>query len=268
MPHLNVNDVMLHYTDQGQGAETILFSHGLLFSGEMFAAQVSALSDDYRCITFDHRGQGQSDVAKDGYDMDTLTDDAAALIEALGIGPCHFVGLSMGGFVGMRLGLRKRELLKTLTLIETSADPEPKENHFRYKLLNVVARWFGLKAVVGKVMPIMFGQTFLKDDKRRAERQHWRSRIAASNRFGITRAVNGVIHRDGIYDQLPQMSVPTLILSGDEDVATTPEKSRRMHNAIKGSKLVSVPKAGHSATIEAPEAITKAISDFLQDQAK
>ncbi|UWQ13537.1 alpha/beta hydrolase [Aliiroseovarius sp. M344] len=264
MPYLDINGVKLHYTDQGRGPETIVFSHGLLFSDEMFEAQVASLSDRYRCITFDHRGQGGSQVAADGYDMETLTDDAIQLIEQLKVGPCHFVGLSMGGFVGMRLGLRKSKLLKTLTLIETTADPEPKENHVRYKLLNFFARWFGLKAVVGKVMPIMFGHTFLNDDGRRAEQKRWRNAIAAGDRIGVTRAVNGVIYRDGIYDQLPQLSVPTLILSGEEDVATTPDKSQRMHDAIEGSKLVSIPKAGHSATIEAPDVVTQAIADFLQ----
>ena len=71
----------------------------------MFRAQIDRLKPHYRCIAYDHRGQGDSAIAPDGYDMDTLAEDAAALIVALDAGPCHFVGLSMGGFVGMRLAL-------------------------------------------------------------------------------------------------------------------------------------------------------------------
>jgi 3-oxoadipate enol-lactonase len=114
MPHVDLNGAHIHFTDTGGDSEAIVFSHGLLLNGTMFEEQVVHLRGGYRCITFDHRGQGQSGVAKDGYDIETLTADAAALIGHLDIAPCHFVGLSMGGFVGMRLAARKPELLITL----------------------------------------------------------------------------------------------------------------------------------------------------------
>ncbi|MBF6592693.1 MAG: alpha/beta hydrolase [Ktedonobacterales bacterium] len=104
MPTSIVNGARLYYEEHGAGPETILFAHGLLWSGRMFDAQVAALRDRYRCVTFDFRGQGQSEVTRGGYDMETLTEDTAALIATLGAAPCHFAGLSMGGFVGLRLG--------------------------------------------------------------------------------------------------------------------------------------------------------------------
>jgi len=168
LPHVDLNGAHIHYTDTGGDGAAIVFSHGLLFSGEMFEAQVAHFAaKGYRCITFDHRGQGKSGVTEDGYDMDTLTEDAAQLIAHLGVGPCHFAGLSMGGFVGMRLAARRPELLKTLILLETSADPEPQENVPKYHRLNFVARWIGLWAVINKVMPIMFSQSYLNDRARR-----------------------------------------------------------------------------------------------------
>ncbi len=263
MPYLEIGDARVHYTDEGTVKETIVFSHGLLFSGEMFADQVAHLKDEYRCITFDHRGQGKSKVTTLGYDIDTLTLDAARLIEELVAGPCHFVGLSMGGFVGMRLALRRPELLRSLTLIETSADQEPAENKPRYRVLNFVARWFGLGLVVDKVMPIMFGRSYLSDPARKEERNRWRKYIASNHRIGITRAVNGVINRKGIIDELHQIDLPVLIIVGDQDIATVPEKSERMHAAIRHSSLVTIPKAGHSSTIEEPRAVNEAISNFL-----
>ena len=102
----DIRQAKIHYEESGSGPETIVFSHGLLMSGEMFRDQVEALSSRYRCITFDHRGQGRSEVSKTGYDMDSLTDDAVEVIRQLDCAPCHFAGLSMGGFVGMRLAIR------------------------------------------------------------------------------------------------------------------------------------------------------------------
>jgi 3-oxoadipate enol-lactonase len=265
MPFVTINGAELHYTVEGDGPETIVFSHGLLFSGRMFDAQVAALKDRYRCITFDHRGQGRSEVTKDGYDMDSLTNDAAQLIEKLDAAPCHFAGLSMGGFVGLRLGFRKSELLRSLILIDTSADTEPRKNLGQYRLLNFIARWFGLAIVMSKVMPIMFGQTYLSDPAKAKERKIWRDRVVSGDKIGITRAVKGVIKRKSVAAEISQIKLPTLIVIGDEDVPTPAEMSDKMHTAISSSRLVTIPRAGHSSTIEQPELVTEAISDFLEN---
>lgn len=266
MPTIKINDVEIYYEEHGSGEEAIVFSHGLLFSGEMFAAQVAVFKDRYRCITYDHRGQGQTPVTKDGYDMDTLTNDAAALIEKLNCAPCHFVGLSMGGFVGMRLAIRRPELLKSLTLMETSADPEPVDNVPKYKKLGIVARWLSMKLVINKVMPIMFGQKFMNDESRAGEREKWKGKIISADRVGINRALVGVITRKGVYEQLDKINTPTLIIVGNQDTATVPAKSERMHARIKNSKFVIIEGAGHSSSVEEPEQVNKAIEEFCMSK--
>ncbi len=104
---MHINGVDIHYEVSGTGSETIVFAHGLLCNTRLFDGQVAALKGRYRCLTFDFRGQGQSEVTKTGYDMDTLAEDAAELIRTLGAAPCHFAGLSMGGLVAMRLAARQ-----------------------------------------------------------------------------------------------------------------------------------------------------------------
>lgn len=264
MPYADVNGAHIHYTDTGGEGEAIVFSHGLLFSGAMFDAQLSHFRDSYRCVTFDHRGQGKSGVTDSGYDIDTLTADAAALIQHLGISPCHFVGLSMGGFVGIRLAAQNPELLKTLVILESSAEPEPTENVPKYRLLNFIARWVGLWAVVGRVMPIMFGKTFLNDPARMEEKKRWAKAISGNHRVGITRAVDGVIDRDGCAGLLGKIDMPVGIGVGDEDTATVPEKSERMQAAVKGSKLTIFKGAGHSSSIEKPVAVNDLIAQTIE----
>ncbi|MBA2285964.1 MAG: alpha/beta fold hydrolase [Ktedonobacteraceae bacterium] len=263
MPTIRVNGATLYYEEQGTGSETIVFAHGLLWSHRMFDKQIAVLKDRYRCVAFDFRGQGQSEVTQDGYDMETLAEDAAALIEGLNYAPCHFLGLSMGGFIGMRLAARRPELLKSLLLLETSADPEPAENIPKYKQLGLVARWLSLRLVAGQAMQVMFGQKFLNDPARAAENAEWRQHMIANHKVGITRALNGVITRRAIYDEISKISVPTLIIVGDQDVATVPAKAERMHAAIPGSKLVVIPGAGHTSTVEEPAAVNAAITEFL-----
>ncbi|HEX8695792.1 MAG TPA: alpha/beta fold hydrolase [Longimicrobium sp.] len=264
MPTLRVNGATLHYEDTGSGPETVVFAHGLLWSGRMFDAQVAALRDRYRCITFDFRGQGQSEVTADGYDMDTLTGDAAALIESLGAAPCHFVGLSMGGFVGMRLAIRRPGLLRSLVLMETSADPEP--NVLKYRVLGGVVRLFGrrgFRLVMPRVMRIMFGRRFLEDPAREDERRLWRERGMENHPVGILRALDGVIERRAVYDELDRIALPTLVMVGDQDVATVPAKAERIAARIPGARLVTIPGAGHTSSVEEPELVNRTLTEFL-----
>ena len=261
---MRINNVDLHVVDSGVGPDSIVFSHGMLISGVMFDPQVAAFSRKYRCVVYDHRGQGRSVVPKSGYDLDTLTDDAIDLIETLGLGPCHFVGLSMGGGVGMRIAIRRPDLLKSLVLISANADPEPRKSRSRYWRLNLLARLFGLKLGIKLVMPIVFGKTFLNDSERAKERNFWSRQIAAGDRFGTTRAVTGVIERKGILDELSAIKTPTLVLACDEDVAVPTEGCERVHRAISGSKFVCIARSGHSSTLEQPEAVNAAIKEFLE----
>lgn len=261
--YVAINGVRLWVEDTGGTGPPVLFSHGLLWSTRMFDAQVATLRSRYRCIAWDHRGQGQSDVPNvRSISIEDCYADAVALIERLGVAPVHIVGLSMGGFVAMRLAARRPDLVRSCVLLETSAETEPSENVPRYRTLNRVARWFGLRVVAHKVMPIMFGTTFLTDPARAVERDAWRERLAR-NRRDIWRAVNGVIEREPIMPELGHITTPTMIMVGDEDVATVPLKAERMHAAIRGSKLVRIPHAGHSSSIEQPGHVTAAIEAWV-----
>lgn len=263
MPFIDVNGTRLYFEERGSGSETVVLSHSLLFSLRMFDDQVRSLEDRYRCISFDFRGQGKSEVTSSGYDMETLTNDTIEVIRKTHSEPCHFVGFSMGGFVGLRLAIRHPELLKSLTLIDTSPNPEPRGNLPRYKLLNFIARWIGMKLVLGSVMPIMFGPPFLNDPDRSVLRKTWERHLLANDRRGVTRAVKGVIERSGVSEHLSDITLPTLILVGENDTATDPSISEKMHGSISGSALRVIPRAGHMSTVEEPAIVNAAINDFL-----
>lgn len=266
MPKVTVNGAELYYEEAGSGPETIVFSHGLLMSSEMFRAQIDVLSERYRCIAYDHRGQGRSEITADGYDMDNVTRDAAELIRALAAAPCHFVGLSMGGFVGMRLAIRQPELLRSLVLMETSANPEPQRNVGPYRMLAFIGRWFGFRIIIKRIMRIMFGKTFLNDPERVEERAAVERALSANDRKGMARAAIAVIERDGISDSLGEITLPTLIVVGEEDVATPVREGEKMQQGIAGSQLLVIPGAGHSSTIEQPRVVTDALASFFARQ--
>ena len=264
MPRMQVEGAELHYEDTGGPGAPIVFAHGLLWSGAMYRFQIEALRGEHRCISFDFRGQGQSPVADSGYDMDTLARDAARLIEKLGAAPCHFVGLSMGGFIGMRLALRRPELLRTLSLLETAADPEPALNKPKYALMGLITRALGTRPLLAPIMKILFGKTFLRDPAKAGLRESLREELLRNDVRGSVRALKGVIDRAGLLDQLGGIRTPTLVLSGEEDIAVRPERSRRTAALIPGARVAMLPRAGHSSSLEQPEAVTAALREFFR----
>jgi pimeloyl-ACP methyl ester carboxylesterase len=151
--------------------------------------------------------------------------------------------------------------LRSLVLIETSSDPEPRENISRYRLLKNVVRVLGPWSVKKQVAQIMLGKTILTERSRHSEVERFSDLMA--KRRDIWRAVNGVIDRAGIHDELARITSPTVIVVGDEDVATPRAKAEKIASAIAHAKLVTIPRAGHSATVEEPAAVTAAIESFL-----
>jgi 3-oxoadipate enol-lactonase len=265
MATIDLDGTAIYYEDSGPGStgETIAFSHGLLWGTELFAPQIAALRARYRCIAWDHRGQGRSGSDhRHCISMELVWQDAVRLIEQLAGGPVHFCGLSMGGFVAMRMAARRPDLLRSLILMETSPDPEPIENVGRYRTLSAVTKLLGPKVIKNKVAPIMLGKTILTDPKRRTELATYVELM--SRRKDVWRAVNGVIDRAPIYSELGRIKLPTLVIVGDEDVATPRLKAERIAGAIAGAKLVTIPGAGHSSPVEQPALVTAAMTEFLQ----
>lgn len=267
MPMIDVNGLPTHYEDTGEGDQTVVFSHGLLWSARMWQAQVEHLRDRYRCIAYDHPGQGRSagpDRPQIG--METCYQTAVGLIETLGLGPVHFVGMSQGGFTGMRVAARRPDLVASLALFDTSAQAEPRGNLPRYSALLTAWKAGMKKLIAGQVMPIQFGRTFLDDPARAPDRERWQNELLRNTR-DIDRAVQGVIKRDDFTPELGRITAPTLVVVGEEDVATPPDKSRHLADGIAGARLEHLPATGHSSPIERPADVNRLLDGFLDEHA-
>ncbi len=264
MATIQANGVNLFYEESGSGKETVVFSHGFLMDHSMFDTQVAALSPYFRCIAYDQRGHGRSEVTASGYEIDNLTADAAALIEELGVTPCHFVGMSTGGFIGIRLGIRRPEQVRSLTLIDTSADGEESDQIRQYDMLATIVRYFGWRLVLGKALSTLFSDNFIHDPQRQDEVDRWKKVITSHDRKGAAAFAKGIFHRDSVVAQLDQIQVPAVVIGGEMDAATPFEKMKQIANGIPGTNLHLIPDAGHSAVVEKPDAVTAVMLDFYK----
>jgi pimeloyl-ACP methyl ester carboxylesterase len=109
----------------------------------------------------------------------------------------------------------------------------------------------------------MFGQTFLNDPARAELKRQWREHMIANHRVGISRAVTGVCTRASILDEIKRIKIPTLILMGEEDAAIPIEQAQRIHFQITDSKLMIVPRAGHTLSVEEPAAVASLLEEFI-----
>lgn len=266
-----VNGIQLNISDTGApagkpDAPVLLMGHGLLFGTTMWRHQIEALRSTYRCIAVDWRGQGATPATADGYDMDTLYQDAVALIEHLDVGAVHYLGLSMGGFVGLRLAARRPDLVRSLTLIDTSAGPEDPEKVRRYRLMATVYGFFGIKPLLSQVAPIMFTPAFIATDEGRATVETWVAELGTQDRKGVKKAIRGVTDRDPVGEEIGAITAPTLVVVGSEDVATPVAKAEAIAAGIKDSRLDVLTGVGHVSTLENPDRVSALMREFLSSQ--
>ncbi len=233
----------MHYEESGEGPDTVVFSHSYLLSSEHFQPQIAALSGSFRCLAFDHRGHGGSDAPESGYDMENLYADAVGFIEATGRAPCHFVGLSTGGFIGLRLGIRRPDLVRSLVLMDTSADPEPAGRAREYRVMLWMLRTLGYWPLVRRMAKTFFSPQFRNDAERRSESAYWRGRVTANDRHAMLRFGRGILERAGVSDQL-----------------------ERIARGIPDAQLEVIPRAGHVCTVEQPDAVNEVLVRFLERQ--
>ncbi|WP_413520907.1 alpha/beta fold hydrolase [Psychrobacter glacincola] len=264
MPNINVNGTTLFYDDQGpKDSQVLVMCHSLFFDQKMFAHQIECFSKAIRVVSYDLRDQGQSTRSDlKSVDMDTHTDDAIALIEALNLAPCFFAGNSMGGFIALRLAARRPDLLKGYIVLGSSGQLEFKLADFSPLIDGVEAQ--GTEPFIDTLMYIMFGDDYLADASRASEREYWRDHML---KLGpdITRSAHGVIYRTGVLDELKGCKVPMLVLAGEQDHAYEVPLSENIAQTVADSQMFVVPKARHSVALEQPEIVNEYISNFISE---
>jgi 3-oxoadipate enol-lactonase len=258
MPTVRVNGVKLNYVEAGSGPETIVFAHGLLMSSNSYREQLRYFSKRYRVVAYDHRGHGASSAPRSGYDMDTIAEDAAQLIEHLGA-PVHFAGLSMGGFVGLRLAARRPQLLRSLVLLATSADGHEGNEALARAVSTGLVRFAGFKPIAKSAVRVMFGAPYLRDQHRSEAALAYVNGLPKS----LWRPMTAVIDRPSIARELGRITAPTLVVVGDNDTLLPPPNSMRLAAGIRNAEFVRIPRTGHLITDENPDAANAAIEGFL-----
>ncbi len=243
---------MLHYVGDGPADGDVVVLSGSLGSDvRMWQPQVEPLAAaGYRVVRHDHRGHGDSPVPTGPYTLDDLGTDAIALLDTLGVPRVHWVGVSLGGMLGMWLAAHHPDRIASLTPCFTSAKLGP-PNMWAERARTVTEH--GTSVVAEAVVGRWFTPEFAAAHPDRID--FYQGMVAATPAEGYAGCC-GAIERMDLLDVLGDITAPTLVIAGAEDPATPPEHGRRIADGIPDASYTVVEGAAHLGNVEQPDAVT------------
>ncbi|MGK2948415.1 MAG: alpha/beta fold hydrolase [Acidimicrobiales bacterium] len=257
MPTAAVNGAEIAYDDTGGTGPPIVLAHGFLMDRSMFEPQVAALRGQYRVITWDERGFG--DTVYDGGPF-TYWDSAAdcvGLMDHLGIDVAVVGGMSQGGFLSLRVALMAPERVRALILLSSQAGTEDAEVVPLYQAM--IDQWVAegpSDELAATVASIILSEPSLAET--------WTARWKARDAASLAQPGATLLTRDSVEDRLGELSHPALVVHGSADAAISLDKAERVAAGLSGCDgLVLIDGGTHAANLTHPEETNAAILAFL-----
>lgn len=260
MPYETVNTTSLFYELSGkESGETVLFLHGLGSSTKDWEEQVTAFASEYRVLTIDMRGHGQSDKPSEPYSMTLFASDVRELLNQLGIEKVHLVGLSMGGMIAFQLAVDSQEYLQSMTIINSG--PAVLIKTFKDKLgvwlRFLIVRFMGMRKMGETLSPRLF-----VEPEQEALRQTFVERWAQNDPKAYMNAMRAIVGWD-VENQIHAINCPTLIIASDQDYTPVSEKESYIKK-MPDATLHIIENAHHAVPVERPEIVNEVIMKFIK----
>ena len=264
-------DIKVYIEDLNEKAEkTIVFLHGWPGNYKLFEYQFDCLSKKgYRCIGIDQRGFGESDKPMCGYDYDRLADDVRCVVEALELDDFTLLGHSTGGAIAIRYMARYKGFSKVskLILCAAAAPSLIKRSYFPYgikeeEVLNIIKGTYTDRPQ----MLYDFGKTFFYKKITKPFSDWFLSLGLQAAGWSTAAIANTWIEDEGLFKDLKEICIPTLILQGVHDKVVLPELSQEQKNLIQGSKLIKFEKSGHGLFYDEKDKFNKEVISFIEGE--
>jgi 3-oxoadipate enol-lactonase len=260
VPTIERAGARIHYEVDGAGPVLVL-GHSLLFDGRMWAGVVPGLARHFRVINVDARCHRHS-TGSGRFSIEDLAADWLAILDRENASRALLCGLSLGGMTAMRVALRAPERVSAMALLDTSADPEAPGDRLQYRVLAEIQRLVRLDRVVDPIVERkMFGRTARREQPELVARGM--EIVREKQPRAVYPALRAVFDRQSVAERLGEIRCPTLVLCGEEDEATAPDRSRRIAERIPGASLHMIARAGHCSVMEQPAEVEKLLIEFF-----
>ena len=238
----------------------VVLLHAFPLNSTLWQPQIERAPTGWHFAAPDLPGFGASVLAA-ARSMDAMAREVLNVLDEQGIERAVIGGMSMGGYVTLALYRLAPERFSGMVLVDTRATADnDQQKDARRKMIETV-REKGAGAVADEMMPKLLGETSHRERPAVVERV--RAMIEGNSRDAIAGAVEAMMNRPDSRPLLAHISVPTLVVCGEEDVLTPPSDSEALHEGIADSRLVRIPRAGHLSSLEAPEEFSLALNAFL-----
>jgi len=262
VPFAEVDGARIHYLDAGTGEPALVLLHAFPLHAGMWAPQIEALSPTHRVVAPDFLGFGGSDAPESMYRYTMLgfADMVAGLLDHLGLERVVLGGLSMGGYVAFAFLRQYAERVSALILADTRAGADTSMVFDRRTDQQDQVARIGTTALIETLLAGL-----LCDDTRanRLELVEQVRRLMANTPAGFIGALEAMKYRPDATGELASITVPTLVIVGEEDSPAPPDVAQEMHERIRGSELAILPHAGHLTNLEAADEFNAAVAAFL-----
>jgi 3-oxoadipate enol-lactonase len=250
--------VDVHHTLEGpEGAPVIAFSNSLGTTGLMWDAQAAALSKHLRVLRYASRGHGETPAPPGPYSIADLAGDVLALLDRLELERVSFCGLSIGGMIGMWLGVNAPDRIDRLVICCTAMHLPPPE---MWTDRAAQVRKEGMESVITATMERWFTPEFPNRSPEVVERI--REIFMATNPEGYAGHCEALAEAD-MRGELGAVQAPTLVIGGEDDPVGTPERIAAIGNEVAGSRVVMLPDTRHLAAVERADIVTRELEQHL-----
>jgi 3-oxoadipate enol-lactonase len=250
--------ISLHHVIEGDGP-WITVAHSLASDLGLLEAQAKLLAKRFRVLRFDIRGHGASPAPAPPYSMQGLAGDVQALFDRLGITETAWLGVSLGGMIGLTHAIRHPGVITRLVVADTTSGyPQAAHQSWRDRIAMVRER--GTGAVVDGTLSRWFTPDFVQREP--ALMQHFGRIIAGTKADGFIGCCEAILGYD-IAAELPKIQAPTLVMVGDQDQATPPAMAEALAAGIPGARYELIPSAAHQSNVEQPASFNAHLESFL-----
>jgi 3-oxoadipate enol-lactonase len=259
MPFADFGDYRTHYEIDVSDRPVLVLSNSLGTNISMWEPQMPHLAQRFRILRYDTRGHGQSSVTPGDYTVEQLGRDVLQLLDSLNLDRVHFCGLSMGGAIGMWLGIHAPDRLRRLVLCNTAARIGTPD---MWNARIATVRRDGMKPVAAAVIERWFTPGFRTSHPQQvANTQRMLETTPPEGYASCCAAIRDVDQRDGI----ARIKAPTLVIFGEKDPVTPLADVEFLKNTIPGAVSVGLP-AAHLSNVEQSDVFTKAVTEFLSTE--
>lgn len=260
MSKIKVNDISLDYEDYGSG-KVLLMLHGLGSTKKDWDAQVPFFSKNFRVITVDLRGHGNSTKPQDAYGVHLMTEDIKCFLDALEIKKATLIGFSMGGAVAFDFAVKYPENLENLVIVNSGPDFNDM-GQIGEDLLNGRTKFLETKGLDALAKEISFNM--FPEDSQIDLRNEFEERCKQNDYNAYYKSFTTLMSW-GLGEKLKDIKTRTLVVASDMDYTPVSFKEDYV-SRLQNAKLVVIENSRHGAVIDQPEAFNNALLNFLNDE--